>query len=164
MVCKRWESDGLLYVAGELSEDAAAQYRQHLLECKECEESVADYENMFAGFAMEDLLTETPSAECDAKILAAMEAAAEEKAKPVISMGGVFTMLFQRVAIPLAIFAFAVTVGIRITSQTAGPGTEIAKSIDTVVEEKDSTDVSIDSGRIFIQGGGEGVIPVTLEE
>ncbi len=120
---------------------------------------------MFGDFTSEELLLETPSAECDTKILNAMEAALqEEEPKATVAvMPGFFTMLLQRVAVPMAIFALAVTVGIQISSNSIESETAVAKNeVPAVVT--DSTDTSADSGRIFIEGGGEGVIPVTLEE
>ncbi len=166
MACKKWESEGLLYTAGELSKEATAAYESHLSECEDCSVELQAYKEMFGEFSTKELLLETPSAECDTKILKAMEAALqeEEPKETVAIMPGFFTMLLQRVAIPLAIFAFAVTVGIRISSSPAVESDAIVAKKDVPAVVEDSVDSSSDSGRIFIEGGGEGVIPVTLEE
>lgn len=163
MECKKWESDGLLYVAGELQDEASAEFENHLTGCEVCSRELEEYREMFGEFNAEELLAVEPSAECDARVIAAMESTITKKAESVVTMGGIFTMLLKRVAVPVAIFAVAVTVGFQISHNTGTGESQMAKSKDSsVVEEK--SDTTSDSGRIFIQGGGSGVIPVTLEE
>lgn len=165
MECKRWESDGLLYVAGELQDEASAEFEQHLAGCEECSRELSEYREMFGEFSAEDLLSDEPSAECDAKILAAIDEAVTEteKAEPVVTMPGFFSVLMQRVAVPVAIFAIAVTFGVQIASNSGAGNSQVAQKADSAVVEEQKDSAS-DSGRIFIQGGGEGVIPVTLEK
>ncbi len=162
MACKKWESDGLLYIAGDLSNDESSLYETHLSECEECSLEVNNYKEMFGDFSAKELLSEEPSAECDQKILAAIDdvVSVKNEDQPIFTMGGFFATFIQRVALPLAIFAIAIGIGVQVSSRSTREGTiAIVEPVDTL---QDSTDT--DSGRIFIEGGGDGVIPVDLEE
>ncbi len=164
MACNKWESEGLLYVADELSTEERANYEAHLAECEDCSVELQAYKEMFGEFSAEELLVEEPSSECDAKILAALEEVANEKqAKPVYMMGGFMATMLQKVALPIAIFAIAVTVGIKLSSHNVSENSNLAVTNESTVDSlEDSLDS--DSGHIFIEGGGDGVIPVGLEE
>lgn len=161
MACDKFESEGLLFCAGELTQEQSDTYKVHLDECEACSLEIQEYKEMFDGFSVAELLVEQPSAECDAKILLALETEALRQDKPVVSFGGVFTMFIQRIAVPAAIFLIAVTVGLQISQKTAEKTASIAKTQDSATVKVDSLS---DTGRIFIQGGSSGVIPVTLEE
>ena len=163
MACQKWESDGLLFVAGELSEDDSTDYEGHLKECDDCRGEFTAYKEMFGEFSAEELLQEVPSAQCDSKIIAAIDKAVAETEKPVVAMPRFFSMILHRVAVPVAIFAIAVTVGIQISSSSIDGESEVAVKKQNV-QPVDTTDSLSDTGRTFIEGGGQGVIPVTLEE
>ncbi len=167
MACNKWESEGLLYVADELSTEDRANYETHLSECEECAVELQAYREMFGEFSVEELLVEEPSAKCDAKIFAALDEVANEKTekieKPVYTMGGFMATLLQKVAFPVAIFAIAITVGIKLSSQNVSDNSNLAITNESTIDSlEDSTDS--DSGHLFIEGGGDGVIPVGLEE
>jgi len=164
MACNKWESDGLLYVADELSTEERTSYEAHLTECEECSVELQVYKEMFGEFTAEELLLEEPSSECDAKIISALEDIANETAvKPVYTMGGFMSIFLHRVALPLAIFALAVTVGIKFSSNAVSEKANLAVSNETAVDSLEDS-VDSDSGHLFIEGGGDGVIPVGLEE
>lgn len=161
MACDKFESEGLLYCAGELTAEGSVQYEMHLAECSECAQEIAEYKQMFGGSTAKELLETAPSAECDTKIYAALEAEAVRQGKPVVSFGGIFTLFMQRVAIPAAIFMMAVTVGFQVSHNSTANQPALAKKTDTATVNKDSLN---DTGRIFIQGGSNGVMPVNLED
>ncbi len=161
MACDKFESEGLLFCAGELSAEQSVSYESHLGECEECSREVKEYTEMFGEFSASDLLAEVPSAQCDAKIIVALEEEAVRQSKPVVSFGGIFTLFIQRVAVPAAIFLIALTVGLQISHKSSDNAASIAKTQDSVAVHEDSI---ADTGRTFIQGGSTGVIPVTLEE
>ncbi len=163
MACQKWESDGLLFIADELSNEDSTAYENHLNECDDCRDEFTAYKEMFGKFSAEEILKEVPSAECDSKIIAAIDKAIEETEKPVVAMPGFFSMFLQRVAVPVAIFALTVTVGIQISSKSIDGESAVAVKKQNV-QPVDTTDSLSDSGRTFIEGGGQGVIPVTLEE
>jgi len=161
MACDKFESEGLLFCAGELTSEESSLYESHLAECEECSREIKEYKELFGGESVSELLAEQPSAECDAKIVAALEAEARRQEKPVVSFGGLFTMFIQRIAVPAAIFLVAVTVGLQIAQKTSDTTAMQTKAHDSATAKVDSIS---DTGRTFIQGGSSGVIPVTLEE
>jgi len=161
MACDKFETEGLLYCSGELAPESVTEYESHLEQCPECSTELKQFRELFGNYSVAELLCEEPSAACDAKIIKALEAEAVRQSRPIVTFPGIFTLLIQRVAIPVAIFLVAVTVGLQISSKTGSKSIPLANSSDTSSIKKDSMS---DTGRIFIQGGANGVIPVTLEE
>jgi len=161
MACDKFETEGLLYCADELSAEQASEYETHIAQCEDCSLEVTEYREMFGGTPVGELLEEIPSPECDAKILAALEVEAVRQSKPAVSMAGFFTLFLQRVAVPAAIFLVALTITVQFTNMNSQKAASIAKTEDSTVVKKDSLS---DTGRIFLQGGSNGVIPVTLED
>jgi len=160
MACDKFETEGLLFCAGELPADAVAEYENHIGSCEECRLEIKEFQKLVDTINSPSNLAEIPSAECDAAIIAALEKEAFHLEKKVVSFGGILTLFVQRVAVPAAIFLMAITIGFQISSKS-GEKSMATKSVDTSTVKTDST---ADSGRIFIQGGANGVIPVTLEE
>ena len=161
MVCNRWESEGLLFTSGELSQEEAQAYETHLEECSLCKDEHRAYIEMKEIFFIPEFLEERTNISIDA-----LFNQVEREKKSVLILGlPLFSFLQQRVA-P----AFVLLVGIFIGySFLPKDNTDIAviakKSPELPTVNQDSLDQEKqDTLREFREGGTIGIQSVSEVE
>lgn len=71
MECNTMQETGLLYLSHELGEVQTAEFLDHLSVCSVCRDELAAYEHEKKALYSLEMLGENPSAQTDAKLLAA---------------------------------------------------------------------------------------------
>jgi len=69
MACSMWEEVGLLYSSDELSEQDKKSFVEHMQKCSECSSEYEWYLRSKKELFNDVVLSETPSASCDAEIM-----------------------------------------------------------------------------------------------
>lgn len=166
MDCKEWDKFSQDYLKGELSEEESEKFESHIAECDYCLEHIDSSYVDFNGNSVVDILGEAPSSELDNRLNNLVQLDEAKEQKITVGWVGMFSTFMKKAAVPVALFAMAFTFTFflnrennEVNSGTMASNTEVINKVDSSSDSSSDTD----SVRTFIQGGGNGGIPVSLE-
>jgi hypothetical protein len=106
MECNKWDENGLLFMAKELSQPLASEFEKHLLSCQSCSSELNQYTFEKKQFYTPAILFETTPEHLDKKIISLCS-------KPMIptSIGLFSTQWVKRAVFSTLVFALGVGAG-----------------------------------------------------
>lgn len=149
MECNYWEEKGLLFTSGELNEEDAKAFNDHLKSCEQCKKELQLYRHEKETFFKPEMFEDAPSAAVDSEILRICS----QPIKPTVA-STIFTTFVKNVIYALLIFAVGFGGGAYfIANKTASDARnknltqqqKIAPSTQIVSDQQRSTDPVKDS-------------------